>query len=65
MSPSHALAIPTHATFSSRWPGMSQDEREALERDYRSETNELDELNLEDVYHRVRELAVHDEMLRY
>lgn len=44
---------------------MSQDEREALERDYRSETNELDELNLEDVYHRVRELAVHDEMLRY
>lgn len=49
-------------TISSRWPGMPQEEMETLARDYRSEGIQLDEMNLEDVYHRVRELVMHDVM---
>lgn len=39
---------------------MSPDEMELLTRDYRSEISQLDELNLEDVYNRVRELVMQD-----
>jgi len=37
---------------------------EALGRDYRSEGTQLEELDLEDDYQKVRELAVHDVMWR-
>jgi nuclear pore complex protein Nup133 len=43
---------------------MPQDEMEVLERDYRLERNKLEDLDLDDVYHRVRELAMHDVMWR-
>ena len=60
--PSQAAAMPLPPTISSRWPGMPQEELESLVRDYRSECNQLEELNLEDDYHKVRELVVHDVM---
>ena len=62
LSPSQAAAIPLQPTISSRWPGMSPEEMESLERDYRSEGTQLEGLDLEDDYQKVRELAVHDSM---
>jgi nuclear pore complex protein Nup133 len=41
---------------------MPQEEMESLYKDYRSETTQLEELDLEDDYQKVRELAVHDIM---
>jgi nuclear pore complex protein Nup133 len=41
---------------------MPPEEMESLVRDYRSEGTQLEELNLEDDYHKVRELALHDIM---
>lgn len=62
LPPSQALIVPTHATISSRWPGMSHDEMEVLEKDYRLESRKLEDLDLDDVYHRVKEIVVHDAM---
>jgi len=59
LPPSEAAVMPQPPTISSRWPGMPQEEMEALLRDYRSE---LEELTVEDDYHKVRELALHDIM---
>lgn len=60
MSPLQATAIPPLATLSSRWPGMPQEEMESLGRDYRAEGKQLEELDLEGDYHKVRELVLHE-----
>jgi len=60
LPPSQAAAIPPLATLSSRWPGMPQEETESLGRDYRAEGKQLEELELEDDYYKVRELVLHD-----
>jgi nuclear pore complex protein Nup133 len=39
---------------------MSPDQVEGLAQDYSVEHDRLGELDLDDVYHRVRELAAHD-----
>ena len=62
LSPAQASAIPSQSTISSRLPGMSPDEMELLTRDYRTESSQLDELNLEDVYDRVQEIVMQDIM---
>ncbi|EGO21494.1 hypothetical protein SERLADRAFT_451525, partial [Serpula lacrymans var. lacrymans S7.9] len=62
LEPSQALPVPLMPETSSRWPGMPQEQVEALGRDYRAESTELEQLRLEDIYHRVRELAVNDTM---
>jgi nuclear pore complex protein Nup133 len=51
------LPTPSVAEVSSRWPGMSPDEVEALRADYQRESDHVRDLGLEDVYDRVRELA--------
>ncbi|EIW85147.1 hypothetical protein CONPUDRAFT_70040 [Coniophora puteana RWD-64-598 SS2] len=60
LDPSEALVTPDVAELASRWPGMPQEQVEALERDYRAESNLVASMKLEDVYHRVRELAKQD-----
>lgn len=62
ISPAQAVTIPISATVSSRWPGLPHEETEALIREYRSESDLLKELDLEDDYQKVRELVVHDVM---
>lgn len=59
-SPDEALITPTTAEMTSRWPGFTQEQIEALVQDYNLECDRLGELDLNDVFHRVRELAVHD-----
>ncbi|GLB34911.1 putative non-repetitive/WGA-negative nucleoporin C-terminal [Lyophyllum shimeji] len=58
--PDVALMTPTLSEIASRWPGLSQEQIEALVQDYNLECDQLGELDLNDVYHRVRELALHD-----
>lgn len=58
--PHDAIPPPTSAEISSRWPGMPTEEVAALLRDYQWESRALEELGLEDVVDRVRELAMED-----
>ncbi|KAJ6596941.1 hypothetical protein DFH09DRAFT_1403501 [Mycena vulgaris] len=58
-SPDVALMIPTEAEIGSRWPGLSSEQVDALLRDYTLECDKLGDLDLNDVYNRVRELAAH------
>ena len=59
-SPDEALMTPTMTEITSRWPGFTQEQVEALVQDYNLECDRLGEMDLNDVVHRVRELAVHD-----
>ncbi|KAJ8078829.1 hypothetical protein PM082_013112 [Marasmius tenuissimus] len=58
--PDVALIIPSVEEIASRWPGMPQDQIERLIQDYNLECDKLGDMDLNDVYHRVRELAVED-----
>ncbi|KAJ7774888.1 hypothetical protein B0H16DRAFT_78349 [Mycena metata] len=58
-SPDVALMIPTEAEITSRWPGLSSEQVGALLQDYTLECDRLGELDLNDVYERIRELAAH------
>ncbi|KAF7967089.1 hypothetical protein HWV62_35891 [Athelia sp. TMB] len=62
ISPTQACAIPISMTITSRWPGLPHEETEALIRDYRSESDQLKELDIEDDYQKVKELVAHDVM---
>lgn len=59
IQPSEALMIPTNEEMASRWPGMSTDQIEALGRDYIAEQDRLGDLELDDVFTRIQELAAH------
>jgi len=58
--PDEALIVPTPGEISSRWPGLAPDEVEALMQDYNLECDRLGDMDLNDVYPRIRELALHD-----
>ena len=58
VQPSEALMIPSIDEIMSRWPGMSPEQVESLIYDYNSEQDRLGELELEEVFLRVHELAV-------
>lgn len=58
IQPSEALMIPSMEEIMSRWPGMSPEQVESLIRDYNSEQDRLGELELEDIFLRIHELAV-------
>ena len=58
--PDVALMIPSTEEIASRWPGKPQDQIERLIQDYNLECDRLGDMDLNDVYHRVRELAVED-----
>lgn len=60
--PDAALLTPTAADITSRWPGIPPDQVEGLLRDYDFERDRLGELELNDMYSRVRELAVQEIM---
>ncbi|KAF5373775.1 hypothetical protein D9758_000587 [Tetrapyrgos nigripes] len=62
-TPDAALMVPSVEEISSRWPGMPQEQISRLMEDYDDEQNILGELDvLNDVYHRVRELAAQELM---
>ncbi len=58
--PDVSLIIPTVDEVSSRWPGMPADEVESIVQDYTFECDTLGDLELNDVYYRIRELAEQD-----
>jgi nuclear pore complex protein Nup133 len=61
IKPDEALEIPTPEEISSRWPGMSPEQLEAVMNDYINEMDALGELELdEELFLRVRELAGQD-----
>ena len=57
VQPSEALIIPSTEEIVSRWPGMSTEQVELLVNDYNSEQDRLGELQLEDIFLRIHELA--------
>jgi len=58
--PSQCLSVPSQEEVKSRWPGKAPEEVDAVQADYNRESELLEVLELEDVYHRVRELVVAD-----
>jgi nuclear pore complex protein Nup133 len=58
LQPGEALPVPTISELASRWPGMAPEQLEEIQKDYTLESDNLGDLELEDVYERVRELAV-------
>ncbi|KAJ7172457.1 methyltransferase type 11 [Mycena filopes] len=50
---------PDAALIKSRWPGLSSEQVGALLQDYMLECDQLGDLDLNDVYERIRELAAH------
>jgi nuclear pore complex protein Nup133 len=58
--PDEALVIPSSTEIGSRWPGLSTEQVEAIVRDYEFERDKLGDYDLNDVYHRIRELAAED-----
>jgi hypothetical protein len=62
LSPSQALAVPSLAELSSRWPGMSPEQIEALHEDHKEESALLEEYDLMEVFGRAREVVL-DEMM--
>ncbi|KAJ3516620.1 hypothetical protein NLJ89_g1011 [Agrocybe chaxingu] len=57
VQPSEALMIPSYEEITSRWPGLSTDQVESLITDYNSEQDRLGELDLDDIFTRIHELA--------
>jgi len=62
LEPSTALAIPSITEISSRWPGMPPEQVEAMENDYRVESERLRLWGLDNDFIRVGELAAADAM---
>jgi len=62
LEPQQALTIPSIVEISSRWPGMPPDQVEAVESDYRVESETLRLLELEHDFARVGELAASDDL---
>ncbi|KAI0957243.1 hypothetical protein AcW1_005700 [Taiwanofungus camphoratus] len=60
-SPPEALTIPEQPEIALRWPGMSPDEVEAVERDCEKESRHLENLGLGSMYESMRELVAEDE----
>ncbi|KAI0302174.1 Non-repetitive/WGA-negative nucleoporin C-terminal-domain-containing protein [Russula brevipes] len=62
LPPTLALAVPSLAELSSRWPGMSPEQIEALHEEYQEESALLAEYDLAEAYGRAREVVL-DEMM--
>jgi nuclear pore complex protein Nup133 len=62
LEPQQALNVPSTTEISSRWPGMPPEQVEAMESDYRVESERLRTLSLENDFSRVGELAAADAM---
>ena len=62
LSPSQALRVPSLAELSSRWPGMSPEQIEALGEDYQEQSDLLAGYDLAEVFVRAREVVL-DEMM--
>ena len=54
--------MPSLAELSSRWPGMSPEQIEALREDYQEESDLLAEYDLAEAFARAREVVL-DEMM--
>ncbi|OBZ75079.1 hypothetical protein A0H81_04264 [Grifola frondosa] len=59
--PSEALEIPERAEIALRWPGLSPDEVDAIERDYERDSKMLADFALESIYQSLKQLVAEDE----
>ena len=60
LDPSQCLPVPLMPETSSRFPGMPVEIVGELARDFRAESSVVEKMKLEDVYFRVRELAMEE-----
>lgn len=60
LDPSQCLPVPLMPETSSRFPGMPVEVVGELARDFRAESSVVEKMKLEDVYFRVRELAMEE-----
>lgn len=60
LNPEQAAILPTWEELAARFPGYSTDQLTALMNDYETEVKVLTDLQLEDVFERVNELAASD-----
>jgi nuclear pore complex protein Nup133 len=58
LRPEQALQPPTMEEIASRWPGLTPEQVEAMQQDYLGESEGLHHLRLDDVFERVKEIAM-------
>ncbi|KAA1471121.1 hypothetical protein DENSPDRAFT_837049 [Dentipellis sp. KUC8613] len=58
LMPSESLLVPTDEEIVSHWPGMSSEEREALVSEFLTESTQVQNYDLADVFARTRELVM-------
>jgi len=62
LTPTQALPVPPVSEITARWPGMAPSWVDEMVANYEHESDRVSELDLEDVYHRIRELVVQEIM---
>jgi nuclear pore complex protein Nup133 len=60
LTPAQSLSTPPQTEISARWPGMAPGWVDDIIASYRSESERVADLGLEDVYHRIRELVAQE-----
>ena len=60
LSLGEAVQLPSREELASRWPGHSEEQLDALARDYQSERHRLEALDLGPIIQRIKELAVQE-----
>jgi len=60
LTPVQALPVPSTPEIAARWPETEMDDIEEIALNYQQESDQVTQLRLDDVYHRVRELVVQD-----
>ena len=55
-----AVLLPTEEELASRWPGHSEDQIAELLADYREEKRRLEDMDLQPIVERVKELVVQE-----
>lgn len=58
--PSEVLGVPERNEIASRWPGLPPEEIDALKGDYEAESLRVKDMELGDVFERVKELVSDD-----
>ncbi|KAJ7582654.1 hypothetical protein C8J56DRAFT_955381 [Mycena floridula] len=59
-TPNIALIVPSSTQIASRWPGKSSEEIEDLAQDYNFEMDKLGDMELTDIFERLKDIALQD-----
>jgi hypothetical protein len=60
LTPAQALPIPPQSEVIARWPGMAPDLVDEIVSNHQHESDRVAELELDDVYHRIRDMVVQE-----